>query len=378
MTDRRRNLLDPAASSRALLAASAGGDRHEADEARASTSRAASSWSTRASRRRRRRSRPRRSTARSTSCASASTSSASPSPRSSAPAPTRSTSACRASRTPTGAQKQVGTTAQLYFYDWEPNVLGPGCKPDPTNQPRHGRTVGRHGTGRAHAVRRRQRASQVPADERPATTTTERAVLPRSTRRRRRCSPAPRRPRRPPREDLLSQFDGQDRPAPRSSRCPQGTVVVRAEKPATSGQAGRSTATSSSSDNPELERHRHQEPRAELRQRRGRQSGAPIVTFDFTDKGRKAFARRDHAPIAAARARPRRSPAPAGRERVPALRDRARQRDRLARRTSTIEQNPDGIDGRTGAQISGGFTIQEAQDLAERPEDRRAADQARS
>jgi len=31
------------------------------------------------------------------------------------------------------AAKQVGTTAQMYFYDWEPNVLGPGCKPDPTN-----------------------------------------------------------------------------------------------------------------------------------------------------------------------------------------------------------------------------------------------------
>src|SRR5207247_6273580 len=21
----------------------------------------------------------------------------------------------------------------MFFYDWEPNVLGPGCKPDPTN-----------------------------------------------------------------------------------------------------------------------------------------------------------------------------------------------------------------------------------------------------
>ena len=31
------------------------------------------------------------------------------------------------------AARQVGKTAQLYFYDWEPNVLGPGCKPDPTN-----------------------------------------------------------------------------------------------------------------------------------------------------------------------------------------------------------------------------------------------------
>ncbi len=31
------------------------------------------------------------------------------------------------------AQKQVGTTAQLYFYDWEPNVIGPDGQPNPTD-----------------------------------------------------------------------------------------------------------------------------------------------------------------------------------------------------------------------------------------------------
>src|SRR5215207_1146552 len=30
------------------------------------------------------------------------------------------------------AARQVGTTAQLYFYDWEANLLGENCKPDPT------------------------------------------------------------------------------------------------------------------------------------------------------------------------------------------------------------------------------------------------------
>src|ERR671927_1546704 len=29
------------------------------------------------------------------------------------------------------AANQVGTTAQMYFYDWETNVLGPDCKPAP-------------------------------------------------------------------------------------------------------------------------------------------------------------------------------------------------------------------------------------------------------
>ncbi len=57
--------------------------------------------------------------------ASAPTPSACPSPRSSARAPTRSRSACRRSRTPARAEQQVGTTAQLQFYDWEPNLLPP-------------------------------------------------------------------------------------------------------------------------------------------------------------------------------------------------------------------------------------------------------------
>src|SRR3954470_3253139 len=31
------------------------------------------------------------------------------------------------------AIKQVGKVAQLYFYDWEPNVIGPNGKPDPSS-----------------------------------------------------------------------------------------------------------------------------------------------------------------------------------------------------------------------------------------------------
>src|SRR6266536_4570965 len=31
------------------------------------------------------------------------------------------------------AAQQVGTTAQLWFYDWEGSVLGPTCKPTPAN-----------------------------------------------------------------------------------------------------------------------------------------------------------------------------------------------------------------------------------------------------
>ena len=37
------------------------------------------------------------------------------------------------------AEEEVGKTAQLYFYDWEPNVIGPSGKPEPTDGARHGR-----------------------------------------------------------------------------------------------------------------------------------------------------------------------------------------------------------------------------------------------
>ncbi len=63
------------------------------------------------------------------------------------------------------AKNQVGKTAQLYFYDWEPNVLGPGCKPDPAQPVGHRRAVRGQRHRRAHAVRRGPSCVHVQADE---------------------------------------------------------------------------------------------------------------------------------------------------------------------------------------------------------------------
>ena len=44
------------------------------------------------------------------------------------------------------AQEEVGKTAQLFFYDWEPNVIGPDGNPAPTERlgdRRRGRGLGR-------------------------------------------------------------------------------------------------------------------------------------------------------------------------------------------------------------------------------------------
>ena len=59
------------------------------------------------------------------------------------------------------AVQQVGQVAQLFFYDWEPNVLGPGCKPGAEQLRGHGRRRSGHG-GRAVAVRRRPPRRAVP------------------------------------------------------------------------------------------------------------------------------------------------------------------------------------------------------------------------
>ena len=64
------------------------------------------------------------SNARSRSSASGSTSSASPSPRSRASGTTEISVSLPDVTNAQRAIDQVGTTAQLYFYDWEPNLIG--------------------------------------------------------------------------------------------------------------------------------------------------------------------------------------------------------------------------------------------------------------
>ena len=279
---------------------------------------------------------------RSTSCASASTSSASRSPRSSASAATRSPSGCPASRTCARAKKQVGTTAQLFFYDWEKNVIGNPQTPLPSLY---------------DAVKKASlRKPEIDANN---TTGTQYYLF---RKRDRALTEGP----DSSRKDLLSQFDGRVPPGNEIVTVPAGTVVVRAEKPASWPANRPFDRYFILRDNPELKGTDIKNPEQQY-DNGGRRLGTPIVTFKFTNEGPQRLPRRDPAPGAA---RPDHAGAgPAGRELVPDLRDRPRPGSRPAR-TSTIAENPDGIDGRTGAQISGGFSLQEAQDLAERPEDR--------
>ena len=177
--------------------------------------------------------------------------------------------AARTSRTPTRPRSQVGTTAQLYFYDWETNVLGADGKPTPADAERHRRLV-----GRARASARPTHYDAVTrAAKCPRRTTPERhdqrALLPR----RHEGQEGPRRPgrdrgrtcaRRSQNKGIKPDADAEGRRGQAGhGRRPRRAVAGRARaKPATSYYV--------LNDNPALERHRHQEPRAELRQRRRR------------------------------------------------------------------------------------------------------------
>ena len=261
--------------------------------------------------------RRRRSTARSTSCATASTRSASPSPSCSARARTRSRSTSRASSNAERAERQVGTTAQMYFYDWEPNILDADCKTNPEQVNGGQQAI----TGLYNAVKRASK-----------------------------CKPAGRRQRHHRRRPLLRlrqevQPAAQRRHAggePRGSRgaaqrgrqgrgqaeilkVPEGIIVVRDEdtRDRTSSAArldnwwvlqGQPGARGTDIKNPEQNFENGS-------------GGAPIVTMELHRQGPQGV-RQDHARDRPARRRQRghqrRAPEPG--QRLAPLRDPARQR----------------------------------------------------
>lgn len=166
------------------------------------------------------------------------------------------------------------------------------------------------------------------------------------------------------REDLFLSPDGKKRSAKDGIviKVPQGTIVVselpsdRSGQPLEDGDPGWYALK----DNPALSGTEITRPKQEVDE-----LGQPNVTFGFTDDGRKNFQE-------VTRAIAQRGAASAI---GPGSQESAEQNSgRFAvvldnevktRPLINYAENPDGIDGRTGAQISGGFTsIQDAQDLA--------------
>jgi SecD/SecF fusion protein len=270
------------------------------------------------------------------------------------------------------AQQQVGKTAQLFFYDWEPNVIGPdgkapqGVEPKVTGGPQPAQAE--TGIPEYEAV---LRAIKRPAIIRKNDTTYGQGCTPTqikgciygqwylldSTHKKVLKGP----------EDTEQNLyaDGYKVPPgvkAKAVRVNPGTVLAQAQ-PVT-GKEGKVTQASPESwyvlnDDPVLNGQEIKNPRQSFD---NGGSGAPNVTFEFDSKGIATFKRVT------------REIAERGqREQLPGIsKGNAQQHFAVVLDNQIITApfidytaNPEGIDPTTGSQISGGFTLTSAQNLAD-------------
>jgi len=297
----------------------------------------------------------------------------------------------------TNAQRaidQVGSTAQLQFYDWEPNLIGreraiggfPGREPPEEavkEAEKEWTAAGRNPKKQASqllifsgAYPTAYGAARLAAEQKPVPNCTD-------------CSTSKPRyylfdgtPQHKllagpefAKEDLFIDAIGKKRPHKKECKgeevgdcqvlltVPPGTIVVSEQPSDSNGKAIEGIENAgwfALRDRPALSGTDITKPKQETNE-----FGEPNVTFQFTGDGRQAFQEvtRQIAQRGQARAI-----GPVSNEEAAELSGRfAVVLDNEVKTTPIINfaENPDGIDGRTGAQISGGFTgIQEAQDLA--------------
>ena len=224
------------------------------------------------------------------------------------------------------AKKQVGTTAQLLLYDWERNVLG--NPPDARSRASTRRSSARPSSNRSD---RRQQHH-------------DRHLLPLQAEQAARGRPG-----------LVARGPAVRvrREGSQGLRDPEGARrapwCCRAERPENLPPTRPSSATSSCATT-----RRCAAPTSRTRARRTtRRRDEPIVTFKFTDKGRKNF--QEVTRRLAERGQTRQIP---GQPVESSFQTFAIVLDRevVSRPFIDYRENPDGIDGRTGAQISGGFS----------------------
>ena len=234
------------------------------------------------------------------------------------------------------AIQQVGTTAQLFFYDWEPNVVPKPGAQDPAEQ----------GYPRLYdAVL--EASKQKPACDN-CTTGTQYYLFGKQS------HLLIAGPEEKLTDLFINQPGGVKPPNSEVITVPQGTIVVKDFIPPDQPDAPPEYFVLK--DHPELSGTDIKNPEQNYEP----DTNQPNVTFDFTDSGRQKF--QDVTRRIAQRGLANSLPGA----------DSASQSDHFAvvldqevksRPIIDFQENPDGIDGRTGAQISG-LSLQEAQDLA--------------
>ncbi len=268
------------------------------------------------------------------------------------------------------AEKQVGTVAQLHFYDWETNVLGPNCKPDASNSAVTGGPNAGSAAALTHYNAVKLAASCPPKVSANATTSGSyylvnsgtkpvtvtlasgkpKVYLPRSV------IAGP--------EDteagLYTGFKADTQPAGTSVvKVPEGTIVVAGQASGKNGN-GPPLGYFVLNDDPALKGTDITDPKQGF-SNGATGSGEPNVTFSFTDKGQSIWQKTTRA--IAQRGQEQQLP---GTQASDAFQHFAIVLDNQLISVPHIDftENPDGIDGSNGSEISGGFTIESAQRLA--------------
>jgi SecD/SecF fusion protein len=252
------------------------------------------------------------------------------------------------------AAKQVGTTAQLHFYDWEKNVIGPNGKPDPSNP---SVTGGPSAGSTAAALSYYDaviRGSKVAPTNRGNETTPGTWYVVNDTSKRVLAGPEDAR-------KSIDQIVQQKKIAlgkgVRVIEVPQGAIVVRAEG------AGNGAPPPNRwyvlRDDPALGGTDITDPKQNFDNGAGG-TGQPNVTFSFTDQGRKAWQQTTRQIVQRGQSQFfGGDPQNAFQHFAIVLDDQV-----ISAPYIDFQQNPDGIDGSNGSEISGGFTIGSAQELA--------------
>jgi SecD/SecF fusion protein len=269
------------------------------------------------------------------------------------------------------AQQQVGKTAQLFFYDWEPNVIGPNGQPAPTEPTVTGGTQpasAEHGLPEYEAV---LRALKRPAIIRKNDTTYAEGCTPKQLNS---CvygqwyllDTTHKKVLKGPEDTEQNLYADNYKPPvgvkTRTVRVNPGTVLAQAQ-PIT-GKEGKVTQPSPESwyvlnDNPVLNGQEIKNPRQGFD---NGGSGAPNVTFEFDSKGIATFKRvtREIAERGQQAQLPGISKAGAEQHFAVVLDNQI-----ITAPFIDFTANPEGIDPTTGSQISGGFTLTSAQNLAD-------------
>jgi len=253
------------------------------------------------------------------------------------------------------AIKSVGKVAQLFFYDWEANVLGRDGKPNPTDAG----VTGGQSAGQAGGVPYYEAvavAAKRPAVNQGKATVNGQFFLVQDKQKKVLAGPAE------SASDLVSELPGGEAPAgTRVAKVNTGTLVVQAE-PATDANGKKAKQAPDRyfvlNDAPALSG----KELTDIKQDFQRQGGSsPIVTFNFSDKGRTAW--HDVTRTIAQRGQQQQLPGEGAQgsfQHFAAVLDG----QLITVPFISFTDNPDGIDGSNGADIEGGFTIQSAQDLA--------------